>query len=189
MSRRKYVYRKYWDELLEMYGILCVYCHQVPATQIDHVIPVSYIEYHGIENLRPSCGWCNLLAGSQVFEDFEAKYNWLRDRRANKRKNHHRRTFCTDCWVPFQYPLHSPVLFQCAECYDIDNHTAYHKKKVWAAWLELLDEAQIEIEIYRAFGDQMRIMRGKIIHPGARGRLFAKVQQDWMERHGLLLDD
>ena len=87
-----------WNELLLMYGEKCVYCHSQIATQIDHVIPYSYIPCHDLINLRPSCARCNLIASDKVFEDFDEKYKYVRSK-CNK-ENLLR---CTNCTIPFYF--------------------------------------------------------------------------------------
>jgi hypothetical protein len=173
--RRSRKYKSLWYEIVELYGVNCCYCHQVPATEIDHVIPVSYIEYHGIENLRPSCSWCNLLAGATVFGDFDAKYEWLREARQKKRKGKNRRTYCTDCRLPYQHPLHSPAMFQCAECYDKDNLTAYAKRYEWKEWISLLQEARIDVKVYREFGKEIRGLRKTYLSQIQKNVIFGTI--------------
>lgn len=170
--RRSQKYKSKWYELLEVYGENCVYCHIVPATEIDHVIPLSYIQYDGIENLRPCCSWCNLLASATVFDDFDAKYEWLRGKRSRKQKGNSRRTFCTDCRLPYQYPAHSPAMFQCPECYDIDNYTGFSERREWTNWIMLLGEADIDVRVYRDFGREMRSLRGTNLTARQKNDLF-----------------
>lgn len=153
MNRREYrrqTYRKHWEELILMYGSICVYCNDAPATVIDHVIPVSYLPIHDIANLRPSCTLCNLIASDKVFETADIKKQFILGER--ERKSYaSQRTICTSCWIPYQRPTHSPSLFLCAECYDEECETDLRHTRAWAEWLGLLDEAEIDIDIFRKF--------------------------------------
>jgi hypothetical protein len=130
-----------------MYGDTCYYCGE-PASCIDHIIPISYGGNNDIGNLVLSCSWCNLLAGSTVFDDLDDKFEYIRRQRMKKRK--HRHAICSACLLPFEYRLASPSLFLCAECYD-DNEgdTAYSQRRIWKDWIALLEEAGIPVEAHR----------------------------------------
>jgi hypothetical protein len=76
----------------------CVYCGE-GANTIDHVVPVSYY-YSGVrkigslhltaeygkENIVPSCKECNNIAWNHVFQDFEAKKDYIQNRLVEKYK-------------------------------------------------------------------------------------------------------
>ena len=75
-------------------GRICVYCG-VPASTIDHVVPLSAISalanmilINGppIEGLFlvPSCGECNSIAGSQMFRTIGAKRRYIHWRLSRK---------------------------------------------------------------------------------------------------------
>ncbi len=155
-TTRTHNYTRKWLHVVRMYGELCAYCHDQPATQIDHVIPVSWRESNHILNLRPACSWCNLLATSNVFESFEAKYEWLRTERLRRRTHKHNRTVCTCCQLPFQNPYHAPNYFLCAECYDYEYNKMWRKKTAWIEWLELCQSAGFIIEAHRALATVVR---------------------------------
>lgn len=178
--RRSMRYKSLWYEIIDIWGENCCYCHIVPATEIDHVIPVSYVSYHGIENLRPSCSWCNLLAGATVFDDFDAKYEWLRETRSRKHKNKNRRTYCTDCRLPYQCPLHSPAMFQCAECYDRDNGTKWAKRHEWSQWIDLLKEAKIDVRVYREYAKEMKGLRKTYLTPRQKNEIFGTIVSSFL---------
>lgn len=136
-------YREAWALLTDVYGERCAYCHKMIATQIDHVIPYSYSRYHGIENLRPCCPWCNLLASDRVFEGFEEKYEFLRqERKSNKR----RMLTCSTCLLPYYSMLHQSFCL-CPRCYAIEYQEAQPREKQWREWLKTLSAAGV---VYRA---------------------------------------
>lgn len=162
-----------WDLVIEIYGELCAYCHNQPATQIDHVIPVSWKECNHIYNLRPACAWCNLLAGSKVFENFDAKYEWLRAERNRKRRFKGARTVCTCCKLPFQNPLHSPNFFLCGECYEYEYQKPIRKRLLWIEWLELCTEAGFIVPAHRALARIVRESPGTTIPSREKARLLA----------------
>lgn len=174
-------YRLKWDLLIEIFGDMCVYCHRQPATQIDHVVPVSCIECHKIENLRPCCSWCNLLAGSLVFETFEEKYEYLREARAKKEKFRHKRTVCTVCWLPYQRPLHSPSLFLCAECNDSEYGTGLAGRPAWREWLHLLADAGINVDCHREFGGMMRALPNTTVGMPKKRTIFGRLYAGYLE--------
>lgn len=175
--RRSAKYRSMWFSVLETYGVNCAYCHVVPATQIDHVIPVSYIENHTLANLRPSCSWCNLLAGSKVFETFEDKYEWMRLERLSKRRFRNRRTICTTCRLPYQVPMHSPSIFLCSECYDYEYEKQTSKSRAWREWIDLLKTAEINVKCHREFA---KAVRNIDLPKQAKDRLFGTIYSSFL---------
>ena len=147
VRRRDFGYRKHWRTLVQAYGADCFYCHDEPATCIDHVIPYSYDFDNSIENLVPACGLCNALAADKHFEDVEQKRQYILNRR-QYRKN--RKCLCVNCRLPFAYREHSRSLFLCARCYDQEFGTSETKRVAWIAWLSLLREVGIEPDAYFA---------------------------------------
>src|SRR3989304_7276904 len=85
MRRKPFAYRKRWDELIDLYGRLCFYCHEEIANTIDHVTPWSYDYDNSIENLVPACSLCNSIAADKHFDDVEQKRQYILNRRNNKR--------------------------------------------------------------------------------------------------------
>jgi hypothetical protein len=181
-TTRTNVHLRKWDLVIETYGELCAYCHNQPATQIDHVIPVSWKECNHIYNLRPACAWCNLLAGSQVFEDFDAKHEWLREERSRKRRFRGARTICTCCKLPFQNPLHSPNFFLCAECHEYEYQKPLRKRHAWIEWLELCTMAGFIVPAHRALAKVVRDSPGTTIPVKEKARILAMEyakREDW----------
>lgn len=143
-----------WSELTAMFGNMCFYCGEEIATSIDHVLPHSYVVDDSIENLRPSCALCNSLASDKMFDDVYAKRSYILGKRQHRRQL--RRCTCSECGVPYIYRTHGKSLFVCPECYDLDWGTDYHTRNVWKAWLDLLETAEILIEVHRLAGDIFR---------------------------------
>lgn len=52
------VTREQWQALLDSYLGLCIYCG-APATDMDHVDPLSKGGAHDTDNVAPACGSCN----------------------------------------------------------------------------------------------------------------------------------
>lgn len=146
MERRRIVgYNQIWKFLIDAYGARCVYCHKNIFTQIDHVIPVSYIKYDGIENLRPCCAWCNLTASDKVFNDFDEKYEFIRSE-INRQKKRQHQLNCVKCLLPYYSALQGNFIF-CPRCYAVEFDTTYLNNKAWQEWLHTLTNAGI---IFRA---------------------------------------
>lgn len=141
-------YRQIWAFLIDAYGERCVYCHNNISTQIDHVIPYSYCRYHGLENLRPSCAWCNLLASDNVFEDFDAKYAYIRQRIKAKKKSGNM-LLCSVCLLPYYSALHKSFIF-CPRCYAKEYELPTPRSAPWREWIDTLATAGIR---YRAHYD------------------------------------
>ena len=70
-------YKKYWQELTEMYGNLCFYCRREMATTIDHVVPYSWDSDNRISNLVPACGLCNSIASNKMFDSVIQKQAYI----------------------------------------------------------------------------------------------------------------
>ena len=147
MRHRSFAYKKFWPLLIQAYGDSCFYCHEEPATCIDHVIPVSWDQIDTPENLVPSCALCNCIAYNKIFEDVESKRQYILNRRKSRKL---RRAICVDCRLPFAYREHSPSLFLCAKCYDEEYGTNLCSRLAWKAWLETLKETGIEPGAYFA---------------------------------------
>lgn len=163
-----------WYAVIDTYGDMCAYCHDQPATQIDHVIPVSWRECNHLYNLRPACSWCNLLANSLVFSSFDEKYDWVRKERNRRKWNKHSRTVCTCCKLPYQNPLHAPSFFMCAECYDYEYGKMTRKRKQWSEWLNLCGNAGFIIPAHRALAEIVRKNPGTTIPHKDKARILAE---------------
>lgn len=50
--------------ILERDGGLCQICRQVPATQVDHIVPRVRGGITVPSNLQAACAWCNAQKGS-----------------------------------------------------------------------------------------------------------------------------
>lgn len=61
----------------------CVYCFEL-ATEVDHIIPYSYIPDNTDGNLVASCRLCNSIAGSMVFDSFILKYQYIKREREKR---------------------------------------------------------------------------------------------------------
>lgn len=147
-SRRRNVKNTYsWLQMLDIYGNYCAYCQVEAAQTIDHVIPWSYSFCDEIWNLRPCCLWCNLHAGSQVFDSFESKQDFLRKRRFALGENFKRRTICTTCFLPYQRPIMTTSMFECPIC-DDNEHT-FAQKKAWKDFCNTMQLAGIDLEIHK----------------------------------------
>lgn len=142
--------------LIDLYGRTCFYCHDEIAVVIDHVVPWSWDNDNDIENLVPTCMLCNLLASNKIFDDVESKRQYILGRRKNYKLQ---RAICTDCMLPFSYREHSPSLFLCAECYDIDRGTEKSKTKQWIDWLNTCEMAGIIPEAHRKLRENLRRFR------------------------------
>ena len=134
-----YEYRKYWRELIEHHGPRCFYCGLVLATDIDHVIPYSHSKDNSVDNLVPACSSCNSIAGDRLFSDVNEKRKYILSRREEKEDGHD--AVCSSCLMPFIGRIHSPSIFLCAECYDLEYGTKYTKQKRWKQWVIQLQQA------------------------------------------------
>lgn len=152
MNNRRMTYKKRWKELIAYYGARCYYCRKEAATTIDHVVPYSWDAVNDIENLVPACALCNAIAGDKMFEDVEQKRQYILSQRA-KRTN--MRAICPECLLPFTYRTHSPSMFLCAECYDLEYGTRHSESREWVRWLSQLRTAGIPAKAHRRMRERM----------------------------------
>ena len=83
--------------------VLCVYCETTPATETDHIVPVSRGGKGMHSNQVPACRSCIMLAGDRLFSSFEEKRLYIRAMRIRKglpmarpRINDHRDDYFAD---------------------------------------------------------------------------------------------
>lgn len=62
--------------LAKNYGI-CVYCNEVPAEHIEHILPRSWKIDNSDDNLVGACSDCNHIASDMIFESFEQKQAYI----------------------------------------------------------------------------------------------------------------
>jgi 5-methylcytosine-specific restriction endonuclease McrA len=62
--------RKDVEKLHRRFDDICAYCHTAPATDLDHVIPLSRGGKHTIGNLLPACGRCNRSKGAKTVTEW-----------------------------------------------------------------------------------------------------------------------
>lgn len=63
--------------LVARYDGCCAYCQTAPATDLDHVIPLSRGGAHSIGNLLPACGRCNRSKGARTVTEWRATPTYL----------------------------------------------------------------------------------------------------------------
>jgi len=146
VDARNLSYKKKWAELIGYYGARCFYCQVEIATTIDHVVPYSWDQDNEIENLVPACGLCNSLASNTMFGSVEEKRQFILNHRKKYLLRH---AICTSCLLPFSYREHSPSLFLCAECYDLEYGTHNADTQSWEKWIVQLRAAGIPAEAHR----------------------------------------
>lgn len=55
----RFVLPRDWHRLVARYRGKCAYCSTAPATEIDHVLPLTRGGRHAIGNILPVCRPCN----------------------------------------------------------------------------------------------------------------------------------
>ena len=94
------------------------------------------------------------LPANKMFDSAEAKRIYILQRRKDRGKT--RICSCTECAMPYTYREHSPSLFLCAECYDLEYHTKYGLFNGWQDWLKLCETALIFPAVHRLAGQYYR---------------------------------
>lgn len=65
-----------WQRLVRRYGGRCAYCQQVAEDgelQQDHVVPLSRGGSHGIGNILPACGACNMSKSKKLLIEWRIR--------------------------------------------------------------------------------------------------------------------
>lgn len=151
-------YRTVWAMLIQMHGAMCVYCHRQVATQIDHILPMSYASNHRISNLVSCCAWCNMLAGNLIFDSFDEKYDYIQKSRSKKRTKRNALHTCTACLFPFYSALHNHA-FLCPRCYAFEYQKSMKNSRAWLEWLQVLQAAEICYHAYFDLSDKIEQLR------------------------------
>lgn len=68
-------------EILGELGGACFYCGEY-ATEVDHVVPYSYLANNSSPNLVPACWICNRIAGNKNFDSLSDKKAYILRQRA-----------------------------------------------------------------------------------------------------------
>lgn len=69
------------QEILGELGGACFYCGEY-ATEVDHVVPYSYLANNSASNLVPACWICNRIAGNKNFDSLSDKKEYILRQRA-----------------------------------------------------------------------------------------------------------
>lgn len=180
LTERRYLKDKQaiWSKLISVYGKHCVYCHRNLATTLDHVIPYSYSGYHGIENLRPCCTWCNLHLSDKLFDDFESKYAFARELYKTKSKND--MLICSTCLLPFYSAMQSNA-FLCNYCYSKEYINTTCNDRTWSNWLSLLEKSKIDYEAHFKLSDYLETLNTSIPKKDKIELLQKFTSKDWGE--------
>ena len=110
-----------WKRVMGRHGGACVYCGE-RATCLDHINPLSYTGDNSEDNLVASCQLCNAIAGSLVFDTFEAKREYVVGELGKpKYANRNSLSFRTDCGQLFRPSWSGSTKFPCKSCYALDE--------------------------------------------------------------------
>lgn len=152
-TSKRFTGKKYWKLLASSYGGLCAYCGEELAVTIDHIIPFSYSLDNSPGNLCPSCLWCNLHAGDKTFPSFEAKQQFIRERRRQGGRDIKCRTVCVTCFLPFQRPHMTSSMFQCPLCDP--TKVGYRQKEAWNRFEIVLKTAGVRLDFHARIRERM----------------------------------
>jgi hypothetical protein len=65
--------------LIEIQNDCCAYCDKpLENFHVDHIVPLAFGGSNNSGNLVLACKYCNLKAGSKVFQSFLDKRDWIR---------------------------------------------------------------------------------------------------------------
>ena len=77
---RRHIPNSVKEEVFSQTSGACYYCGYA-ATDIDHVIPHSYVANNSETNLVACCSICNSIAANRHFENLQAKKNYILSKR------------------------------------------------------------------------------------------------------------
>lgn len=110
-------------------GGICAYCNEEQATVAEHVIPYVYCQHNRDDNLVPSCRTCNAIAGSKLFEGFEAKRAYILEQRAKprwRRRLSRSHLECRQCHEPFLPSTYGATAFLCPVCAQREGYPVWY---------------------------------------------------------------
>ncbi len=109
------------DKVFAETGGICYYCGWI-AQSVDHIIPYSYGGTDELYNLVACCLLCNHIANNRIFDDIEAKRDYLLNEYKHNKKYERRRqlNFCATCGELFRQKWKGATRFLCAPCNTAD---------------------------------------------------------------------
>lgn len=128
--------------VLDAYQHKCAYCGAY-ANTVDHVIPWSYVRRHDLSNLVAACNDCNIMVKDKMFKSFDAKRDYILERRQIpkwERRRAARISICSDCGLPFKPRSHGSTLFLCAHCAKLAGLPPEERKKAHRKWMKQVSE-------------------------------------------------
>ena len=144
--------------VFDAYGEYCIYCGSV-ATEIDHIIPWAWTMRHDFSNLVPACKDCNLIASDKMFRSFEAKADYIIEKRSLPKWVYRlaaRKSICTDCGLPYKPRVNGSTMFLCSHCADLATKLPYVREAEMFEWMKFVrqyrqeEEATMEREVKKA---------------------------------------
>lgn len=100
------------EKILLKYDYVCMYCFG-KAEQVDHIIPWAYLHNDSEDNLVASCWLCNIVAGSNVFESFNEKKEFIQKWRYHWIKKNPIPLWLTREINELSYPLREKIKLTC----------------------------------------------------------------------------
>ena len=92
-----------------------MYCLDELATEVDHIKPWIWDHDDSPDNLVASCHRCNAIGSDLIFDDFEAKREYIIARRKRKRTGLYLEANCPYCEKSFK-PGVTGTNICCYEC-------------------------------------------------------------------------
>ena len=159
------------EKILQKYDYVCVYCFG-NAEQVDHIIPWAYIHNDSEDNLVACCWLCNIVAGSNVFEDFNKKREFIQKRRYNWIKKNPIPLWLRDEVDELSYALKEKIKLTC-----IILDTNEERQKVKRI---LMDEG------YRVLiGEKRKAKKAKELKMVEESNLTRKEKEKWKKLRSL----
>jgi 5-methylcytosine-specific restriction endonuclease McrA len=59
-----------WEQIVTAWAGTCAYCSDAPATEQDHIVPLSRGGAHDVLNVVPACKPCNMQKGGSSVEEW-----------------------------------------------------------------------------------------------------------------------
>lgn len=121
--------------ILERDGYVCIYCG-ADATEVDHIIPYSFIHDNDESNLVSCCRDCNLISHDRIFNSFSDKFAFISKNRSSihwknklNRRDRLSSSICVDCHRAYKPRIDGSTCFQCKDCARMEDMNLEQKKR------------------------------------------------------------
>jgi HNH endonuclease len=128
--------RELRNKILRRDNNVCQYCG-ARAKDVDHIIPRCHGGTHNPKNLIAACKTCNVIAGGNLFRNFEEKKAYILERRKLRLQKNPEKIegdvfeVCQDCGEKYLLGAGTSTLY-CAKC---NPGQIKKRENGWYSWV------------------------------------------------------